>query len=261
MVDAYNFLGAWQLLPERGIYGIGQRPKNATYRIEAGSERKALKLSRTWLTLEDQALGFTLDVVADGEWQPAPVSDSQATEVRIQFEGSNNFSLALRTSTGTTTVSHDILPNGFLQVVTRQSEDGESPHDVEIYHRQLSVLPYSSTVSGAAVVPNESGIIRHKSLTAMEEQTNMQLQQIRQQIELLALQAQEIQRRKELSQLIYAADLRFEPVVGQTYYLYETKDNVHLLSMIGPKEWGRRGQDLRFLAAVQLLADRTWKEL
>jgi peptidyl-tRNA hydrolase len=32
-------------------------------------------------------------------------------------------------------------------------------------------------------------MIKHKALTAMEEQTNMQLDQIRKQIELLALQA------------------------------------------------------------------------
>ena len=64
---------------------------------------------------------------------------------------------------------------------------------MEIYHKQLSVLPYSASVSGAVIKANEEGIIKHKALTAMEEQTNMQLEQIRKQIELLALQAHEIQ--------------------------------------------------------------------
>ena len=94
----------------------------------------------------------------------------------------------------------------------------------------MSVMPYSTSVSGAIVKPNEEGVIRHKALSAMEEQTNMQLQQIRKQIELLALQAQEIQMRKELSMIIYSAKLSFSPVIGSIYYLYEKQDGSHFVS-------------------------------
>ncbi|NOT76465.1 MAG: DUF2452 domain-containing protein [Cyclobacteriaceae bacterium] len=124
----------------------------------------------------------------------------------------------------------------------------------------MSVLPYSASVSGAVIKPNEEGIIRHHALTAMEEQTNMQLTQIRQQIELLAVQAREIQQRKELSLIIYDAKLSFNPVIGQRYYLYEKEDGNHLVSMIGPKEWGSKIPYKTFVAGVRLLADHTWKE-
>jgi len=95
----------------------------------------------------------------------------------------------------------------------------------------------------------------------MEEQTNMQLEQIRKQIELLALQAQEIHKRKELSMLIYNAKLSFKPDIGQVYYLYEKKDGNHLISLVSPKDWGEAMPYERFVAAVQLLADHTWKEM
>ena len=95
----------------------------------------------------------------------------------------------------------------------------------------------------------------------MEEQTNMHLQQIRKQIELLALQAQEIQKRKELSIMIYDAKLSFKPNIGQVYYLYEKKDKSFTLSLVSPKEWGASGPFTRFVAAVKLLADHTWMEL
>jgi hypothetical protein len=75
----------------------------------------------------------------------------------------------------------------------------------------------------------------------MEEQTNMQLEQIRKQIELLALQAHEIQKRKELSMMIYEAKLSFKPNIGQTYYLYEKNDGNFMLSLVAPKEWGANG--------------------
>ena len=96
----------------------------------------------------------------------------------------------------------------------------------------------------------------------MEEQTNMQFAQIRRQIELLALQAQEIQKRKELSMMIYNAKLNFQPVIGQVYFLYEKKDDNLMISMVSPREWGNgTGPFKRFIAAVKLLADHTWMEI
>ena len=78
---------------------------------------------------------------------------------------------------------------------------------------------------------------------------------------LLALQAHEIQQRKELSLTIYSAKMSFRPNIGQTYYLYEKKDASFMLSLISPKEWGKNGPFKKFVAAVQLLADHTWKEI
>ena len=47
--------------------------------------------------------------------------------------------------------------------------------NVEIYHKQMSVLPYASSLTGVAIRPTKEGVIKHKALSAMEEQTNMQL--------------------------------------------------------------------------------------
>src|SRR4029079_17115238 len=136
-------------------------------------------------------------------------------------------------------VVHDIMPNGYLKITQQGTkDDGTAYTNTEWYHKQLSVLPYSAAVSGAVIRANEEGMIKHKALTAMEEQTNMQLDQIRKQIELLALQAQEIHKRKELSMLIYNAKLSFKPEIGQIYYLYEKQDASHMISLISPKEWG-----------------------
>ncbi|MBS1655837.1 MAG: DUF2452 domain-containing protein [Bacteroidetes bacterium] len=154
------------------------------------------------------------------------------------------------------------MPNGYLKITQQGYKPDNTPYtNSEIYHKQLSVLPYSASVSGAVIKANEEGMIKHKALTAMEEQTNMQLEQIRKQIELLALQAQEIQKRKDLSLMIYDARLSFKPNIGQTYYLYEKKDESYMLSLVSPKEWGGSGPFKRFVAAVRLLADHTWVEL
>ena len=90
----------------------------------------------------------------------------------------------------------------------------------------------------------------------MEMQTDMQLDQIRQQIELLAQQAGKIQARKALSEQIYSAHMGFKPEINHTYYLYKKDDESNVLSMIAPHEW--RSCPYDFLNKVLLLADHTW---
>lgn len=262
MIQAYNFLASWQLFPEKGIYEYGERPKSGIYRMEAVTDPKQLVIHHNWVTLENQAFAAEYRVSAEPGLQPFE-NTAVADHTQLNFTDGITFSIHFyRSGQVVLHVMHEIMPNGYLKV-TQQGvrTDNTSYINAEIYHKQMSVLPYSASVAGAVIKPNEEGIIKHKALTAMEEQTNMQLEQIRKQIELLALQAQEIQKRKELSFMIYNARLAFKPNIGQTYYLYEKKDNSHMLSLVSPKEWGGSGPFKRFIAAVQLLADHTWREL
>jgi len=160
-------------------------------------------------------------------------------------------------------VVHEILANGFLKVTHYGTkENGEAFKNIEIYHKQLSVLPYASSASSVAIRPTKEGDIKHKALSAMEDQTNMQLNQIKEQIELLAKQAQEIRKRKELSLMIYEAKITFKPQIGQTYHVYEKTDGSHVLSLVAPSEWGGgAGPFAQFVATVKLLADHTWIEV
>jgi hypothetical protein len=267
MVQAYNFLAAWQLFPEKGIYEHGERPKSGIYKIESPESKKELIIYHNWVTLENQALSSQYHVIADGQlnrFAPhEPDSYRVADLVQVNFIDSISFEIHFyKKGEVTLHIVHEIMPNGYLKIIQQGiKEDGTRYTNTEQYHKQLSVLPYSASVAGAVIKANEEGIIKHKALTAMEEQTNMQLQQIRKQIELLALQAQEIQKRKELSLMIYSAKLSFKPNIGQVYFLYEKNDGSHTLSLVSPKEWGGSGPFKKFVAGVKLLADHTWMEL
>jgi hypothetical protein len=267
MVQAYNFLASWQLFPEKGNYEYGERPKSGIYKIEPVAGKKELNIFHNWVSLENQAFAASYTVNADGGLNE--FSDHQADnyrladKVQVVFPDSITFEIHFyKKGEAVLHIVHEIMPNGYLRISQQGfREEGSSYTNSEIYHKQLSVLPYSAAVSGAVIKPNEEGMIKHKALTAMEEQTNMQLEQIRKQIELLALQAHEIQKRKELSLMIYGAKMSFKPNIGQVYYLYEKDENGYILSLVSPKEWGNSGPFKRFIAAVQLLADHTWKEI
>lgn len=262
MVQAYNFLASWQLFPEKCNYQFGSAPKSGNCKIESYKNGKELSISINWVSLDNEAYFSQYNVIPNGEKCPFD-NQELADTIICEIVNSSQISITFfKDEELVLEVTNEILSNGYLKVTHKGiNNNGEKYINVEIYHKQLSVLPYSSSASGVAVRPTKEGVIKHKALSAMEEQTNMQLNQIKEQIELLARQAQEIRKRKELSMIIYDAKLNFKPQIGQTYHLYEKKDNSHILSLVAPQEWGGNGPFKQFVSSVQLLADHTWREV
>jgi len=262
MVQAYNFLAAWQLFPEKCTYELGAPPKSGNYKIDSIRNGHALGISINWVSLDNQAFYSQYNLVPDGS-KYAFENEEIADQVQAAIINTSNIKVIFfKDEREILQVVLEILPNGYLKITqTGTTKENVPFKNIEIYHKQLSVLPYASSVGSVAIRPTKEGVIKHKALSAMEEQTEMQLDQIRAQIELLAKQAQEIRKRKELSLMVYEAKLTFKPQIGQTYHLYEKADNSHVLSLVAPEEWGGSGPFKQFVASVRLLADHTWKEM
>jgi hypothetical protein len=261
MISAYNFIGSWQLFPEKGIYESGSRPKSGICIIAAGNDTNTISINTSWVTLENQAFASQYECIADAGQQPFADED-WADSIKIDLNSSLHFEISFyKNNAEVLHIVNQLQPNGYLKIIQNGIANGQAYCNTEIYHRQMSVLPFAASASGVLIKPTEEGIIKHKALSAMEEQTNMQLDQIRRQIELLALQAQEIQMRKELSMIIYNAKLSFPPVIGSVYYLYEKNDDTHFVSMIAPEQWRQGTAYKNFIATVKLLADHTWVEV
>ena len=263
MVQAYNFLASWQLFPEKCAFEYQIVPKSGNYKIESIHNGHLLSFSHNWVSIENEAFYAQYQVNPNGaifDFDNKDLAEQVSAEINnascltVQFLKADAISLK---------VTHEILANGFLKVTHQgNKENGEPFTNTEVYHKQLSVLPYASSAGSVAIRPTKEGVIKHKALSAMEDQTNMQLNQIREQIELLARQAQEIRKRKELSLMIYEAKITFKPQIGQVYHVYEKTDGSHVLSLVAPSEWGGgAGPFAGFVATVKLLADHTWVEV
>jgi hypothetical protein len=123
------------------------------------------------------------------------------------------------------------------------------------------LLPYAHTAGGAVIRPEDKGKIKGRAVAAMHQQTEQQMAQLYQQMQLLAEQASAIKKRVEISERIYLAEIPFEPLIGHTYFLYRKQDK-DVLSMIGPKEWGRSKKKFsEYVATIRMLADHTWEIL
>lgn len=146
----------------------------------------------------------------------------------------------------------------------------EKPRKVELNQEQRDrlkrmstdlpgLLEYAHTAGGFQIKPTKEGVIKSASLKAAEQQANKQMQQIMDQMQLLAKQAQGLKTRLEVSQKIYQARMSFKPVIGGRYYLYRRQSSEMFLSMIEPDMWGlEKKKQLTALASVELLADHTW---
>jgi len=109
---------------------------------------------------------------------------------------------------------------------------------------------------GFPVKPEDVGRAKGIAVTAMEEQVQIQLKQIYGQVETLAQQAKEIRTRANVSYKIYQCEMKFMPVIGQTYHLYEDAKGNPSLSMIPPERLGPLRK--KHLATVRQLHDHTW---
>jgi hypothetical protein len=132
-----------------------------------------------------------------------------------------------------------------------------NPIDPEKIAENPGLLPYAHERGGATIKPMDTGKVKGLAMSAMYEQTDMQLDQIKAQIELLARQANEIQNRMTISERIYEAEMGIDPIIGRTYYLYCRKSGKNLLSMVSPVEWGPR-LPYNYIATIRLLGDHTW---
>jgi hypothetical protein len=127
----------------------------------------------------------------------------------------------------------------------------ENPHN----------LPYAHTLGSPVIKPVDEGKVKGKAMAAMYEQTQNQMDQLREQMQLIADQAQKLHDRVKISEKIYEAKMGFDPLVGHVYFLYVRKNDEYLLSMVGPEEWGKSLPFKSFEGRVKLLADHTWELL
>jgi len=123
------------------------------------------------------------------------------------------------------------------------------------------VLPYAHNSGSAIIKPEDKGKIKGRAVTAMHQQTEKQMLQLYEQMQTLAAQANAIKTRVHISERIYLADMPFDPIIGETYYLYQKSNEKDVLSLVAPEEWGRSKSFEKYLAKVHMLADHTWEVL
>ena len=64
----------------------------------------------------------------------------------------------------------------------------------------------------------------------------------------------------KLNEMVYNAQCRFGPVIGEVYHLYQREDESTFLSMIGPNDWLSVKPD-SFIGSFRLTSNDKWEKV
>ena len=107
-------------------------------------------------------------------------------------------------------------------------------------------LPYPTSTLSPAIVPNDLTSFKSRGVSQVERDLQQKLVEIREEY-ISAIT------HFNWNKLAYEADINFEPVVGQEYFLYHARGR-NLLSMISPEQWFQE-----HLASLRLNVDRQFE--
>lgn len=134
----------------------------------------------------------------------------------------------------------------------------EQKEKFSYYDGEAKFSPVPMSVNSPPIKMIDKNKVKANAVEAMHMQAHQQISMLRKQAELIMQQVKEIEDRLKISESIYKAEMRFKPVMGQIYHLYEKEEGTFMVSLIGPNEWGRSQSFKRYLSTIRLLSDSTW---
>jgi len=134
---------------------------------------------------------------------------------------------------------------------------GQEINEDGSYIGSSSLAPIPLSIGSPLIKPEDKNQIKATAVLAMNHYAEQEIKMLKKQADLIIQQVREIENRLVVSENIYQSDMRFTPVIGQIYHLYEKEDH-YKLSLIGPDEWGRTKSIGKYVASVKLLGDHSW---
>lgn len=128
----------------------------------------------------------------------------------------------------------------------------------EYYVGRDALSPVPLRVNSPIIKPENSAKMKAIAVQTMEYQAQQQLEILRRQANVILEEIRNIENRISISNIIYSAEMKFKPLIGKIYYLYE-KDGKHTVSMISEIEWGKNMPFDKYVNSITLLADYTWQ--
>ncbi len=119
--------------------------------------------------------------------------------------------------------------------------------ETQEYHSKL--LPYASGVGAPRITPPDVTTWKNTNIVTANHQFKSRYDSIKEAY-------QKLMEQYEYNNLVYNAKFSFEPVTGETYYLYKSKDESTFLSLISPDECS-----FDHLGSFRLGPDKMWEKL
>jgi hypothetical protein len=119
------------------------------------------------------------------------------------------------------------------------------PQDGQTEER-ANFLAYPVSRLGARIVPQDLTSFKTRGIGKVERELQQELVELRERYLRVIDDF-------NWNKLVYESHYRFEPVIGETYHLYEVEGK-HQLSMIEPQQWHQR-----WVGSFRLNSDARWE--
>ena len=111
------------------------------------------------------------------------------------------------------------------------------------------LLPYGSNVGAPAIKTTDIGAYKQEKLNKSNKYLKAKYDEIKQEYLDLIEAA-------KWNELVYTSDFKWEPIKGETYYLYQQPDESLFLSIIEPEYWNQI-----FIGAFRLNSNDIWEKI
>lgn len=126
------------------------------------------------------------------------------------------------------------------------TDDLPRPQDAADESARANFLAYPVSRLGPRIVPQDLTSFKSRGIGKVERELQQELVELRERYLRVIDEF-------NWNKLVYEACYRFEPIIGDTYHLYEVNGDHHL-SMITPEQWSQR-----WIGSFRLNSDARWE--
>ena len=111
---------------------------------------------------------------------------------------------------------------------------------------KFNLLPYAGNISSPVITVEDTSHFKQKQVTKFNNFVDKRFLE-------LQTQYNELKELYELNEFVFKIDMRFEPLVGEVYHVYQNDNSKNFLSMIAPHEC-----NFLYICSIILNTDGQW---
>ena len=108
------------------------------------------------------------------------------------------------------------------------------------------LLPYATNVGAPVITPDNISTWKNERILKTNHYFQKKYQEIKEQYD-------ELLKEFEWNSVVYGSNYKFQPKIGETYYLYRRQDGELFLSIIKPTEWKQE-----YVGEFELDSENKW---
>lgn len=119
----------------------------------------------------------------------------------------------------------------------------------ETQRYDAAIKPYGTNVGAPSIISTDTTAWKNRSINKVNHKIQAKYLELKAEYE-------KMMKEYEYNKLIFGAKFSFEPVIGETYHLYQRENGEYFLSMIAPHEC-----NFNSIGSFYLNVDQVWVKI